>query len=191
MPQRKNIRWKGHNYRWGATYFVTIVTRGRFCWLGDVADGDFKPNALGEAVERCWLESAQLRRGLELGPYVVMPNHFHGILTTPHDRLGTPPPPLFDRLGRPLVARSLGSVMRGFKGSATSAVNDIRQVDEPGSLWQRGYHEHVIRSQAEHDRIANYINANPARWKHDPENVEGYPDDFERSFWKSLAEDDR
>jgi len=189
MPTRKNIRWKGHNYRWGATYFVTIVTRWRFCWFGDVVGGEMLPNVLGEAVERCWLETPQIRTGVQLGTHVVMPNHMHGILTVPRDDYRSEvPPPLFDRLGRPLIAKSLGSIVRGFKSASTSQVKAIRQFDEPGSIWQRGYHEHVIRSEAERLRIARYIDANPSRWKFDPENVDALPDEFERSFWKSLED---
>lgn len=187
---RKSVRRPGHNYRWSATYFVTIVTSSRMCWFGEVADGRMHLNALGEVIRRHWLESARLRPGLSLGEFVVMPNHIHGILTTPRVNLSTSEPLSDDRLGRPIVSQSLGSIMRGFKSAVTSEVNKIRQVDEEGSIWQRNYHEHIVRNAAEHSRITHYIRANPRRWQFDPENVDAQPDDWERSFWKSLEDPD-
>ncbi|MEX0781938.1 MAG: hypothetical protein WED87_07615 [Dehalococcoidia bacterium] len=67
-------------------------------------------------------------------------------------------------------------------------MNTIRQVEGQAELWQRNYHEHIVRNPADLERIERYIRANPARWVFDPENVEGRPDDFERSFWSSLDE---
>ncbi len=41
----------------------------------------------------------------------------------------------------------------------------------PGiSVWQRNYYEHVVRSNAELDRIREYVLANPLRWELDREN---------------------
>jgi hypothetical protein len=39
-----------------------------------------------------------------------------------------------------------------------------------GSLWQRNYHEHVIRNERELDKIREYIATNPLRWALDREN---------------------
>jgi REP element-mobilizing transposase RayT len=164
---RRSARLKGHNYGWGATYFITIVTYGRVCWFGDIADSTVELNMLGEEVRRNWLSTPSLRRGVELGPYVVMPNHLHAIVRTPrstHDATTE-----LDDLGRPVVRQTLGSIIRGFKSSTTSRLNKIRQMDEPGRIWQRNYHEHVIRNQAEYRHIADYIRANPARWAFDQE----------------------
>ncbi len=61
--------------------------------------------------------------------------------------------------------RSLGSFVGGFKGAITRRVNT-----PPASVWQRGYHEHVIRDEAELHDIRLYITKNPAQWDEDPEN---------------------
>ncbi len=182
------MRWKNFDYRGNATFFVTIVTRRRFCWFGEIADGKMTLNQLGDAVRAELLKTPNLRPSASLREFVVMPNHVHFLvslrLSHGWDRV-----PLFDKRGRPLVSRDLGSLVRGFKGAATTVVNDIRQPDEPGSVWQRGYHEHVVRDLGDRRRIEDYIRANPSRWEFDLENELGIPDDFERSFWKDFSDE--
>ena len=34
-------------------------------------------------------------------------------------------------------------------------------------LWQKGYHDHIIRSEADYLRIWDYIDTNPAKWRED------------------------
>ncbi|MBN1303859.1 MAG: hypothetical protein JXA13_05435 [Anaerolineales bacterium] len=38
------------------------------------------------------------------------------------------------------------------------------------AVWQRNYHEHIIRSEKEHRNIEAYIESNPANWSADEEN---------------------
>ena len=182
---RRTVRWKHFDYRGNATFFVTIVTRGRFCWFGEVVDGGVKLNELGMAVRQEWLRTAEVRPNATLGQFVMMPNHIHALVELRLDR-GWEKPRLFDKLERAIVARDLPALVRGFKGAATRRVNDIRQVDEAGSIWQRGYHEHIVRDLTDRQRIERYIRANPSRWEFDLENDLGKPDDFERSFWMCL-----
>ncbi len=57
-------------------------------------------------------------------------------------------------------------MMRGFKGAASRRINEIRNT--PGALvWQRNYHEHVIRNDDDYNRIAEYVVNNPNRWMED------------------------
>lgn len=59
---------------------------------------------------------------------------------------------------------SLGVIVRAFKSAATRAVNIHRNT--PAALvWQRNYYEHIVRGNADMDRIRRYIENNPARWR--------------------------
>ncbi|MGH2610312.1 MAG: transposase [Tepidiformaceae bacterium] len=184
-PNRRTVRWKHFDYRGNATFFVTIVTWRRFCWFGDVVDGRMVLNELGEVVRQEWLRTPAVRPNTALGEFVIMPNHIHAVVELRMGH-GWDQPHLFDKLGRPLVARDLGALVRGFKGAVTKRVNEIRQVDEPGSTWQRKYYEHIVRDLADRQRIERYIRANPSRWEFDLENQLGKPDEFERSFWRTI-----
>jgi hypothetical protein len=63
-------------------------------------------------------------------------------------------------------SRTLGSIIRGLKSSATKIINQIR--NSPGvPVWQRNYYEHIIRNETELNKIREYIINNPLNWKTD------------------------
>jgi REP element-mobilizing transposase RayT len=68
--------------------------------------------------------------------------------------------------GRPngTESGSLGAIIQNFKSITTRRVNNLRPKAASESLWQRNYHEHIIRSDQEWDVISRYIIANPIRW---------------------------
>ena len=53
-------------------------------------------------------------------------------------------------------SKTLGSIIRGFKSAVT------KQIGFP--VWQRNYHEHIIRNTNAFTKISNYILNNPAQW---------------------------
>ncbi len=77
---RRSIRLKGYDYSQAGFYFVTICCYQRQCLFGDIVDGVMQLNQYGEIVEKEWLRSPLIRQEIELDEYVVMPNHFHGIV---------------------------------------------------------------------------------------------------------------
>ena len=104
-----------------------------------------------------------------LGAYVVMPNHFHGILQIIElddcCRGGSRPAPTGLNTIKPL-----GQLIGVFKTISAKQINQIR--GSPGSsIWQRNYYEHIIRNQEEWERISGYIIANPDQWPDDVENT--------------------
>jgi hypothetical protein len=66
-------------------------------------------------------------------------------------------------------ARSLGSLIGGYKTIVTIRINQIRG-STGAPVWQRNYHDHIIRNEAELSRIREYIRNNPLRWDIDKEN---------------------
>ncbi len=66
-------------------------------------------------------------------------------------------------------SQTIGAVIRGFKGSATKQINQMR--DLPGTpLWQRNYYESIIRSEDDLNLVREYIINNPVQWDLDEEN---------------------
>src|SRR5690606_1594854 len=78
----ESTRLKNWDYGWNAPYFVTICTQNRECFFGDVVGGDMVLNDIGKIVETEWLKTFEMRpdMNLEMGQFVVMPNHFHAII---------------------------------------------------------------------------------------------------------------
>jgi REP element-mobilizing transposase RayT len=91
MPQphhRRTIRLSGYDYASAGAYFITVCTHDRECLFGQIVNGEMRLNALGEIVRAEWEKTVAIRAEIDLGPYVIMPNHFHGMIWI-MDRTGT------------------------------------------------------------------------------------------------------
>jgi REP element-mobilizing transposase RayT len=82
---RRSIRLRGYDYTQAGAYFVTICTQDRACLFGEIIDGQMRLNAPGQIVHDEWLRTGALRPNVELDAFVVMPNHFHGIIVLDPD----------------------------------------------------------------------------------------------------------
>ncbi|HET7010694.1 MAG TPA: hypothetical protein VFI11_07970, partial [Anaerolineales bacterium] len=81
QPQRRSIRLRGYDYTQPGAYFVTVCCDQRQCVLGEIlADGALCPSPLGLVVHDVWKTIPDHFPSVRLGPFVVMPNHIHGIL---------------------------------------------------------------------------------------------------------------
>ncbi len=143
-------------------------------------------NILGSVANSEWIKTPGIRRdmNLELGEFVVMPNHFHGIMMIGENefnrrdsgivggddgdvryamhRVSTAnPTPTANKFGP--QSKNLGSIVRGFKSSVTTHAKKLNL--EFG--WQARFHDHIIRSHDEFVRISKYILTNPRNWKED------------------------
>ena len=156
---RRSIRLPGFDYAGTATYLIPLVTAGRHPYFGHIRNQSMYLSAWGLIVDEEWQRSAELRDYIRLDNYVVMPDHFHGILhfDGPH---GNSRGPEVRQLYRP--PRSLGSLIARFKASCTRRINMLRQRDRPG-IWQRNYYESVIRTEDGLARARRYVELNPAR----------------------------
>jgi REP element-mobilizing transposase RayT len=168
---RQSNRWQEHDYAAGGTFFVTIVTFNRTCLFGDVHEGGMCLNAVGRIVDAEWMRSGIVRPEVDIDVFCVMPNHLHGLVTIKPSET-----PVLDRNravgyrahnGVPLRAkRSLSSIVAQFKASSTRRINDLRGTPNT-KIWQRGFHDRVVRNDDEYMRIADYIVTNPERWEQD------------------------
>jgi len=175
---RRSIRLPGYDYSQPGAYFVTLVTHRRVCLFGEVVGEEMRLSQIGEMVHREWLRLPKRFPMVELEEFVVMPNHLHAILVIRgrgtgfdfQDRVRSikPRAPTSERYGAP-VSGSIPTLIRSFKSSTTLRYRWIGGND-PHPLWQRNYFEHVIRNEADWDRIHRYILANPLLWPTDEEN---------------------
>jgi REP element-mobilizing transposase RayT len=169
--RRRSSRLRGCDYGRPGFYFVTVCTRDRLPLFGDVADGTMHLNPAGQAARACWLEIPAHFPGALLDAFVVMPNHVHGIIAitagsagvtdagaggaggavgannySPLHNAPMPKTPIQLSKQRPNPPRSpsktIGSVVRGFKIGVTKWMRANTVIRD---VWQRNYHEHVIR----------------------------------------------
>ena len=178
---RRSIRLEGYDYTQTCAYFVTICTRDRECLFDDPV--------LRRVAETCWLDVPRHFPKVVLDEWVLMPNHFHGILVLgeafPNAISFTPPATFIGRNWPPdhlhgnasplqgqrpqLTPRSLGAVIGNFKSVSARSINAVRKT--PGApVWQRNYYEHIIRSDADLNCIREYVVDNPSNWQSDENN---------------------
>jgi REP element-mobilizing transposase RayT len=182
IHHRRSIRLQRYDYAQAGAYFVTICTQNRECLLGEVVDGEMILNDAGRTVQSMWDSLPDRFPFIELDQFGVMPNHVHGIivLTGRHPTMDDRPhPTLGDHKDRPYKARgthagTIGRVVQAFKSVTIHGygvgVRHHRWPTFDGRLWQRNYHEHIIRDEDSLNRIREYIAANPLRWELDREN---------------------
>ena len=121
--------------------------------LGVVSDGTMYLDQSGRIVEACWQQLTQRFRSVSLDAFVVMPNHVHGIIVLNGDASPVP---------------SLPAVVGAFKSDTARRINNIRGV-RGIPVWQRSFHDQIIRDDRHLDDVRAYITANPANWPHDEE----------------------
>ena len=136
-------------------YFITICTKNHHPILrrgAQCAPAPLPPlTSAGLAAERFLLEIPVHYPMISVDHYVVMPNHVHLILVITAGHIGTD--------GRTVCAPTVSRVVRGWKEAVTKQIGV--------SIWQKSFHDHIIRNETDYLRIWNYIDTNPAKWRED------------------------
>ncbi len=137
--------------------------------FGHIIDGEMVLNEVGRMVTDIWAGIPSHFPNVELGEFVVMPNHIHGIISiTVGARHAVPlQEGTIESYGKP-VSGSLPTIVRSFKSATTRTFHEFSGNLEK-HLWQRSYYEHVIRNEREYRAIYDYILANPMNWEKDDE----------------------
>lgn len=155
---RQSTRLRGYDYTQSGAYFVTLVTQGRVLLFDDPM--------LRRLVETMWQEIPRHHPRVTLDAWVVMPNHLHGILFLEGPDGGQPAGAAASGSGPPPA--SLGAIVGSFKAVTTRRINRVRGT--PGArVWQRNYHERVIRNERELAAMREYVVNNPLSWELDAE----------------------
>lgn len=192
LHHRRSIRLKGYDYSQEGLYFITISAHHMQCFFGKVVNHRMILNDGGKMVEK-WVEEMKNKYpNIDLGEYVVMPNHFHciiEILSGKEEGKGEPMKEEGAHTGAPRQVQASGRTSETYgmdnkKYNATigtmvdwlttmSTNEYIRGVKTLAwqpfdkKLWHRNYWEHIIRTQQSYQNISGYIMDNPTRWKDD------------------------
>jgi REP element-mobilizing transposase RayT len=176
IHHRRSIRLPCWDYAREAIYFVTVCTNRRRTILGRIGHGRMFRSPLGRIACDSWEWLGDQYRRVEIGDFVVMPNHVHGLIgLETDDEGGSRAAPTSAVRGR----KPLGQLVGAFKTVSSKRMRAIEPA-LPSRVWQRGYYERVVRNEHELEAITAYIAANPQRWSHDAENpgMTGRPDDM-------------
>ena len=165
----ESIRLKNHDYGADGYYFITICTRNREFFFGDVIAGEMKLSMIGEIAQKFWQEIPSHSVYAYLDEYVIMPNHVHGIICISH------PPTKQDAVNQPALANkfaplqssSLQAIIHSYKAAVTRWCNKNNQSH---FSWQPRFYEHFIRDKGALEKIRTYIVNNPRKWEYDRNN---------------------
>ena len=170
----ESTREPKHDYASGGTYFVTVCTKKKLQWFGEIKNGEMQLSETGKSARDCIDAISKHFPHAKVDAFVIMPDHIHIIVrieaasvetqncASPHKATFGP------------QSLNLGSIIRGFK---IGVIKESKKLNLPFQ-WQPRFHDRIIRSETELAAIRKYINKNPALW--DKETIPWHDDAI---FW--------
>jgi REP element-mobilizing transposase RayT len=157
-----SLRAQWWDYSRAASYFITICTKDRVPYFGNVVHGQMVLSELGEVAKIELLKTVEMRpqMNLCLEEFIVMPDHVHVLITIGlnHENIN-----LTGNVKNEFKPQSnnLASIIRGFK----SAVTQYSRVYRLNFEWQSRYHDVIVRNSSQFERIKQYIIDNPKKYR--------------------------
>ena len=156
MDIRKNNRLAEYDYSSAGAYFITLCTKDKLqiFWSNFVGADIIRPQDKNH-LSKCGLVADKVISDIPLhypnvtvDKYVIMPNHIHMLLT------------IHETDGRIISAPTISTVIGQMKRQISKLLGQ--------SIWQKSFHDHIIRNQADYDSVWQYIDENPQKWQTDP-----------------------
>jgi REP element-mobilizing transposase RayT len=158
LPKRKRNRLPNFDYSTPGAYFLTVCVENKKCLLGEIVGGgdldapQVSLTEMGRIVQRN-IELSKQIPNIHVDKYIVMPNHIHLILLV--DGTTTSRTSMTQSPTNTVIPHYISTLKR------------FCHKEIGAQLFQRSYHDHVIRGKADYLKIWEYIDNNPTRWKED------------------------
>lgn len=173
-PKRKPNRLQNYDYSQNDAYFVTMCIKDKREILGHIVGAPaidhpqfvgatcgrpshdrphMELSEIGKIVETEITQIPKIFDGIQIPCHVVMPNHVHMIIAIVGATCGRP------QASQPQGAPTVSRLIKQWKGVVT------KRIGTP--IWQRSFHDHIIRNETDYGRIAEYIENNPTNWETD------------------------
>lgn len=176
----QSARLPDYDYSQNGGYFITICTKDREHFFGEIKNGKMELSDMGNIIDSYWKQISEHFPFVQLGESVVMPNHLHGILCIDNEIVetsiyGVSNNNQKDTMNRistkggitkkdnPMLHKNISTIIRWFKGRTTFETRKI----SPDFSWQSRFHDHVIRNEEDLANISEYIQYNPQKWEDD------------------------
>jgi REP element-mobilizing transposase RayT len=156
-------RLTGWDYGSHGLYFVTICTKDRIRYFGEIVEtciedqySSFLQNTdIGLIAQSYWLQIPEYYSFIKLDDFIIMPDHIHAILF-----IDKPGKTTWEGNKFGVQRDNLAAVLRGYKASVKKYANE----NGIEFSWQSRYYDRVIRDQREYENIRQYIHKNPDNW---------------------------
>ena len=190
IPSARLQNW---DYGWNGAYFITICTHNREYFFGEIINEKMELSQIGVLANVFWYEIKNHTQNVELGEFVVMPNHIHGILILNNDNdddngndtdtdtvetLHATSLPTISPTISPIQSQknknkfmssispksnTVSTIIRSYKSVITKHCNRLGF----NFKWQTRFYDHIIRNDKSFQKISEYIINNPINWKDD------------------------
>lgn len=164
----QSARAQWWDYSRDGIYFITICTKNRKFYFGDIADGKMHLSNVGVIADILWHEIPNHAKNITLGEFQVMPNHIHGIIILDGNENGdennneTPQTPGQKRFRNP-GKNSVSTIIGSYKSAVTKHAHRLGYEFQ----WQSRMWDNIIFNQESFDRITEYIKTNVGKWEED------------------------
>lgn len=190
IPSARLQNW---DYGANGAYFITICTDKMRHYFGEVIEGEMQLNDLGKLAHELWQEITNQFPYIELGNFIIMPNHMHGILiinkSTPVQTRFIASPNSDKRTDKkteekndqktdnktdqkkggltadknPMLNENISRIIRWYKGRCSF---EMRKIHADFS-WHSRFYDHIIKDSRSFENIQTYIENNPFKWEED------------------------
>lgn len=170
IKNRKINRLQNYNYSQNGFYFVTICTKDRIEYFGEIKNRKMVLNEYGKIVEKCWLDLPNYYSNCVFDEFMIMPNHLHCIIKIYN--VGTDLASVQIK-GQIRNVGLLSKIIQGFKSKTTvEFIKLMKSKNKPynSKIWQRSFCDHIIRNEISLNKIREYIQMNSMMWERDRNN---------------------
>ncbi|MBA3899550.1 MAG: hypothetical protein H0X62_04945 [Bacteroidetes bacterium] len=158
-------RFENWDYAMNTAFFVTICTKEREIFFGNILKGKMQFSEIGQLALDFLAEIPKRYTYLLIDEFIVMPNHIHAIVM--FKEKGNKGAEKEEQVDQKSFQKKHKEMLTSIMGSYKSVVSKPALAIYRKFAWQTGIHEQIIRDNEAHERIANYIIKNPSAWRHD------------------------
>lgn len=159
---RKPLRLKNYAYSTGGSYYVTLCTKNKITYFGEIIAAKMMLNDFGKIAEYYWKQIVEYYDHIVLDEFVIMPNHLHGIIIICDDAVtGRCPVTTNSAMGKVRYG-ILSKVVNSYKGIVTKTINNTNTNLK--FTCQRSFYDHIIRNEDSLAKIREYTKNNPLKW---------------------------
>jgi REP element-mobilizing transposase RayT len=172
LPKRKYIRLKNFDYSQTGYYFITICVKNGYELFGEILNGKMNLNEYGNIAKNELLNIPSRYENVQIDKFIIMPNHIHMIVVIYKAELMNQT----ERINPFPTKVDIPNIIGKYKAGVTRAVGNafMRSGIMRSEIWQKRYHDRIIRDEEENNRIWKYIDENPLNWDNDEYCVGGF-----------------
>ena len=173
-PQRKSLRLKYFDYSSNWYYFVTICTKKREDFFGEIIDWKMFLNICGEIAKKYWEEISKHYQNIIIDEFIIMPNHIHWILIIVGNKYFHSDDENKNKTGNENIRSvqnswNLSNIIKWFKIWCTKEIR--YHYNDFVFWWHKSFYDVIIRNDKQLEKSRNYIINNPLKWQSDINNI--------------------